>query len=77
MATQRVDEVVKMYDGTFPLHGRVGLCRRCGGDPSHATGGAAIGTIGCTCGINVRGGPDKPVPLDVTTTVGETREGRQ
>jgi len=26
--TQRVDEIVKMAGGTFPLHGRVGLCRR-------------------------------------------------
>ena len=44
--TQRVDEIVKMAGGTFPLHGRVGLCRRCGGDPKVATGRAAIGTAG-------------------------------
>ena len=27
---QRIDEIVKFDDGMFPLHGRVGLCRRCG-----------------------------------------------
>lgn len=72
--TQRVDEIVKMADGTFPLHGRVGLCRRCGGDPKVATGRAAMGTVGCPCGVNIFGGPDRVMPLDVTTEVGETRE---
>lgn len=72
--SQRIDEVV-MYDNwKFPLHGRIGLCRRCGGDPSVATGSAAIGTTGCTCGINVFGRPDKAMPLDVTTEIGETRD---
>lgn len=71
---QRIDEIAKYNNGTFPLHGRIGLCRRCGGDPSVATGSAAIATTGCTCGINVRGGPDKIMPRDVTTEVGETRE---
>mgnify|MGYP003424883981 FL=1 len=74
MAKQRVDEIVRYADGRFPLHGRVGLCRRCGGDPAIATGTAAIGTMGCTCGVNLFGRPDRVMPLDVTTEVGETRE---
>ncbi len=71
---QRIDEIIMYNDGTFPLHGRTGLCRRCGGDPSVATGSAAIGTIGCTCGVNVFGRHDKVMPLDVTTEIGETRD---
>lgn len=74
---QRVDEIVKMADGSFPLHGRVGLCRRCGGDPKVARGRAAIGTTGCLCGMSTRGGPDLAMPDDLTTEVGETREAGQ
>lgn len=76
MDKQRVDEIVQYPDGTCPLRGQVGLCRRCGGDPKVATGRAAIGTTGCTCGINVFDARrDREMPLDVTTTEGETRDG--
>lgn len=71
---QRVDEIVQYPNGECPLRGRVGLCRRCGGDPAVATGSAAIGTLGCACGVSMRGGPDKVMALDVTTEVGETRD---
>lgn len=73
MKKQRIDEIVQYPDGRCPLRRRVGLCRRCGGDPSIATGSAAIGTEGCTCGVSLFGGPDKPMPPDLTTAVGETR----
>lgn len=76
MATKRIDEIVQTADGKFPMRGQVGLCRRCGGDPKVARGRAAIGTAGCVCGIHIAGGPDKEMPDDLTTEVGETREER-
>lgn len=69
---KRVDQIVQHADGRFPNEGKIGLCRRCGGDPTIATGSAAIGTAGCCCGANVRGGPDKVMASDLTTRVGET-----
>jgi hypothetical protein len=37
MKRQRVDEIVQYPNGECPLRGRVGLCRRCGGDPTVAS----------------------------------------
>ena len=58
MTEPRTDEIVQMADGTYPNKGKVGLCRRCGGDPKHARGYLAIGTIGCVCEHMSNAAPD-------------------
>jgi len=55
---KRVDRIAQYVNGGFPNDGKIGLCRRCGGDPKIATGRAALGTAGCCCGVNMSGGPD-------------------
>lgn len=69
---KRVDRIAQYVNGGFPNDGKIGLCRRCGGDPKIATGRAALGTAGCCCGVNMSGGPDKIMAPDLTTEVGET-----
>lgn len=58
MTEPKTDEIVQMVDGTYPNKGKRGLCRRCGGDPKHARGYVAIGTIGCVCEHMSNAAPD-------------------
>lgn len=55
MSEQPLDERVQFADGTCPNKGKTNLCKGCGGDPTIATGEAAIGTPGCTCSLNIIG----------------------
>ena len=51
MPEPRIDHIVRDTDGNFPNDGKPNLCHNCGGDPTIATGHAAIGTAGCICAV--------------------------